>query len=84
MFYKWFLLIWGDVVATDSLVAHYLISELKLKNKLIEIPVLLDEVSFSLCIGKNSKYSNILDDFDKHMKEFRKSGKLEEITNFYK
>lgn len=73
----------GDVVATDSLVAYYLIADLNLRNSLVEIPIVLDEVEFSLCIGKGSNYSNILEDFDRVMKEFRESGKLEKIINFY-
>jgi polar amino acid transport system substrate-binding protein len=73
----------GDIVATDNMVAYYLMRHLELESQLIEIPILLDEVSFSLCIGKNSEYSNILDDFDKHMKKFRDSGKMNEIIELY-
>ncbi|TWI65778.1 polar amino acid transport system substrate-binding protein [Desulfobotulus alkaliphilus] len=74
----------GDLFITDSVVGGFTILNMGLRDQIIEIPNILDEVPFSLCIGKKSPFTKILPEFDKKLSQLRESGKLEEIYNQYR
>ena len=74
----------GDVFVQNSLVTHYNIKMLGLQDKIIEIPNILETVSFNLCVGKKSSYNNILPEFDETIKKMREDGATKKIYDRYK
>lgn len=75
----------GDLIATDNLVAKYVLSSMKTSNNngTVELPIILDSVAMSLCISKKSPFKNIISGFDKKIVEFRKKGEIELILKKY-
>jgi len=75
----------GDLIATDNLVAKYVLSSMKTttNNGIVELPIILDSVAMSLCISKKSHFKYIIPNFDKKIVEFRKKGEIELILKKY-
>jgi polar amino acid transport system substrate-binding protein len=73
-----------DVYSDFSTSTYYLIKEMNLKQSILEIPVDFENVSFNLCVGKNSPYVNILPKFDEVMKQIKADGTYQSILDRYK
>lgn len=74
----------GDVIATDKIVADYLMAQLNLQGLIIELPIILAEVEFSLCIGKSSPFNSLLPEFNRQMALFRLQGHIETVLANYR
>nr|WP_186443181.1 transporter substrate-binding domain-containing protein [Desulfobotulus alkaliphilus] len=74
----------GDINITDSMVALHRLKELNLQEEIVEIPIVLDEVPMSLCIGKYSSFAHILPEFDRTMEKLRKNSTLQSIYSKYR
>ena len=74
----------GDVVATDQVVAEYLLAIHDKRNLVMELPVTIDTVSFLLCISKKSSFRSITKEFSKHMSKFRAQKREKNILAKYK
>lgn len=74
----------GDLCITDSVVGWYTIKQLGLQDKIEEMPLVLDQVPFVLCVRKGSKYSDIVEKLDAALKEARETGKLQQIYDRYR
>ncbi|HDZ9132679.1 TPA: transporter substrate-binding domain-containing protein [Vibrio cholerae] len=74
----------GDVVATDRIVADYLLSKYDIRSLVEEIPITLATVSFSLCISKLSPFTHISEEFSEQMLTFRSQGRDKNILEQYK
>ncbi len=72
-----------DLVIDTSQVVRYRIKELGLSETLEELPQVLDQASFSLCIGKASPFVRILSKFEKTMRAMRADGIHKEISGRY-
>ena len=73
----------GDITAQGAQVTKYTIKKLGLEDQIIEIPVVLDSVSFHLCIGKTSSFVRILPAFDETIKKMKEDGTLQKIFEKY-
>ncbi|MBN2016523.1 MAG: transporter substrate-binding domain-containing protein [Candidatus Cloacimonetes bacterium] len=73
----------GDIFVQPPILTKYNIKELKLEDKLIEIPNSLDEIHFYLCVGKNSSFVHILPEFDRIITEMKQNGSLQKIIDSY-
>ena len=71
------------VFVHSETVPNYLIGKLGLGDQVIGLPLVLDTVSFHLCIGKGSPYSDLIDDFDQQIAKLKDSGRLKEIIDRY-
>jgi len=65
-----------DIFTGVSQVVRYRIKEMGLKDKIIEIPNIMDSSTFNLCIGKQSPYVNILSKFDDTLVKMKEEEKL--------
>ena len=74
----------GDVVATDKIVADYLMAQLNLQALIVELPIILAEVEFSLCIGKSSPFNSLLPEFNQQMAQFREQGHVDTVLAHYR
>ncbi|WP_332397431.1 substrate-binding periplasmic protein [Vibrio metschnikovii] len=74
----------GDVLATDKIVADYLMAKLSLQGLIVELPIILAEVEFSLCIGKNSPFNTLLPEFNQQMAQFREQGHVDTVLANYR
>lgn len=75
----------GDLIATDGLVAKFVLSGMILKNNsILELPIVLDKVEMSLCISKTSKFKSIIPNFDKKISVFKKKGGIDKILEKYR
>lgn len=74
----------GDVIATDKIVADYLMAQLNLQGLIIELPIILAEVEFSLCIGKSSPFNSLLPEFNQQMAQFREQGHVDTVLANYR
>ncbi|NAW78386.1 transporter substrate-binding domain-containing protein [Vibrio sp. V33_P6A3T137] len=74
----------GDVIATDKIVADYLMAQLNLQGLIVELPIILAEVEFSLCIGKSSPFNTLLPEFNRQMALFRLQGHIETVLANYR
>ncbi|MDM7483784.1 MAG: transporter substrate-binding domain-containing protein [Vibrio metschnikovii] len=74
----------GDVIATDKIVADYLMAKLSLQGLIVELPIILAEVEFSLCIGKSSPFNILLPEFNRQMALFRLQGHIETVLANYR
>lgn len=73
-----------DVLATDKIVADYLMAKLSLQELIVELPIILAEVEFSLCIGKNSPFNTLLPEFNQQMALFREQGHIDTVLANYR
>ncbi len=74
----------GDVLATDKIVADYLMAKLSLQGLIVELPIILAEVEFSLCIGKSSPFNTLLPEFNQQMAQFREQGHVDTVLANYR
>lgn len=74
----------GDLCITDSVVGWYNLKQLGLQDQVEEMPLVLDQVPFVLCVGKNSKYVGIVEDVDRKLKDAREDGRLQAIYDRYR
>ncbi|WP_217533625.1 substrate-binding periplasmic protein [Vibrio metschnikovii] len=74
----------GDVIATDKIVADYLMAKLSLQGLIVELPIILAEVEFSLCIGKNSPFNSLLPEFNQQMAQFREQSHVDTVLANYR
>ncbi|HGS4461295.1 TPA: substrate-binding periplasmic protein [Vibrio metschnikovii] len=74
----------GDVLATDKIVADYLMAQLNLQALIVELPIILAEVEFSLCIGKSSPFNSLLPEFNQQMAQFREKGHIQTVLANYR
>lgn len=74
----------GDLCITDSMVGRYTLKQLSLQDQIEEMPLVLEQVPFVLCVQKDSKYSDIIEEFDARLREARESGRLQEIYDKYR
>lgn len=74
----------GDLIATDSIVADYLIAQKGLNDDIVELPFTLAEVTFSLCVGNHSSFHDLLLEFDREMALFRANGGVDEVLRNYR
>lgn len=74
----------GDLCITDSVVGWYNLKQLGLQDQVEEMPLILDQVPFVLCVGKNSKYVGIVEDVDRKLKDAREDGRLQAIYDRYR
>lgn len=72
------------VFVDTSQVIRYNIKKYKYTDKIIEVKNILDTTSFNLCVSKKSKHKNILNKFDKVIKQMKKDGALNKIYNKYR
>ncbi len=73
-----------DVFADAEIPTLWSIKKLGLENNILKLPTLLDSKPFKLCIGKNSKYKNILSKFDETLIKIRQDGFLQKVYNQYR
>lgn len=74
----------GDLCITDSVVGWYTLKQLGLQDQVEEMPLILDQVPFVLCVGKGSKLSDITENFDARLRTARETGKLQKIYDKYR
>lgn len=74
----------GDLCITDSVVGWYTLKRLGLQDQVEEMPLVLDQVPFVLCVGKGSKFSGVVEKLDAALKEAKAAGKLQEIYDRYR
>ncbi len=74
----------GDLCITDSVVGWYNLKQLGLQDQVEEMPLVLDQVPFVLCVGKNSKYVGIVEEVDRKLKDAREDGRLQAIYDRYR
>ncbi|WP_419905345.1 substrate-binding periplasmic protein [Kiloniella sp.] len=72
-----------DVVIDTSQVLRYRIQQLELQNAIEELPQVLDQAPFSLCIGKHSPFAPILPYFESTMRKIHKDGTFDAIVSRY-
>ena len=73
-----------DIFVDTSQVVRFNIKKLNYQDQIVELPNIVDSAPFSLCIGKESPYVNILPEFDKTLKDMKKDGILQKIYDKYK
>ena len=73
----------GDLTVQNQATSQYTIEQLGLSDKIVELPILIENEPFYLCIGKKSPFVKILPEFDKTIRQMRESGKLQEIFDRY-
>lgn len=73
-----------DVFTDVSQSVRYRIKELALRDKILELPNIIDSGKFQLCIGKNSSFVKILPKYDEIVREMRKDGTLQKIYDKYR
>ena len=59
------------------------IKKLGYKDEIVELPQVLDQVPFILCIGKNSPHMKIISKFDSILKDIKKDGTWQKILDKY-
>nr|WP_321501661.1 transporter substrate-binding domain-containing protein [uncultured Dethiosulfovibrio sp.] len=74
----------GDICITDSVVGWYTLKGLGLQDQVEEMALVLDQVPFVLCVGKNSKHAGIVEEVDRRLKEAREDGRLQAIYDRYR
>lgn len=73
-----------DIHPGASEVVLFTVKQLGLKDKIIELPAVLDSQSFNLCIGKQSPFVTMLPQFDETMIQMRADGTLQQIYDRYR
>jgi len=61
----------------------YTLNQSEFSDQLIVLPTPITSVEFHLCIGKKSKYTNILSDFDKTIKQMKNEGVIDKMIQKY-
>jgi len=74
----------AEIFVQTSAVARYKIKQLGLEGKVIEIPTVLLNLDYHLCIRKTSPFIENLPNFDIIIKQLQKNGTLEAIYQNYK
>jgi len=70
-----------DAFIDVSQVIKFNIKKYKYSDRIIEIPNVLDSSSFHFCVGKKSKYADIMPEFDKVINQMIKDGTLQKILD---
>ncbi|WP_319521532.1 transporter substrate-binding domain-containing protein [uncultured Desulfosarcina sp.] len=73
-----------DVFIGGAKYVRYNIKRLGYEKTVVATPIVLDSIPFNLCIGKQSAFVSILQDFDKALKNLRRTGELEDIFAKYR
>ncbi len=73
----------GDVMVRNTFNFDYYSNVLNIKDKVAKLPTALSSVAFHLCINKNSRYIDILPEFDKVIEDFNANDELNLITKNY-
>jgi len=74
----------GDVFIGDSKAANFTLMLLQLRDKVVALPVVFDEIEFMLCISKKSPFKKDISKIDKVVKEIKNDGTLEAILGRWK
>ena len=72
-----------DVVIDTSQVLRYQVKQLGLQDAIEELPLVLDQAPFALCIGKNSSFVSILPYFEETMRSIHEDGTFDRIVSRY-
>lgn len=72
-----------DVVIDTSQVIRYRIKELGMQPKIEELPQILDQAPFSLCIGRESEHAELLPEFEKAMQSVHDDGTYGRLAGAY-
>lgn len=73
----------GDVVVENSLVARDKISRLQCAERIVELPPVLDSLSFHLLVGKRSRLAGRMPEIDATVDSFLASPRYKEILREY-
>lgn len=74
----------GDIFIEDPQIVHYNLAILGLTDKVVEIPVVLEETEFKLCVSKKSPVRHQLKKIDQLIKEMKEKSSLERILDSWK
>ena len=74
----------GDVFIEDSKATNYTLMLLQLRDKVVALPVVFNEIEFMLCISKKSPFKKDISKIDKVVKEIKNDGTLEAILGRWK
>lgn len=72
-----------DLVIDTSQVLRYRVRELGMQSMLEELPQVLDQAPFSLCIGQNSDFAKIMPAFEEEMRKLRSESRYDAIMGNY-
>ena len=73
-----------DANINVSHIARYHISQLGLKDQIVELPPVSPPLPFHLVVGKKSPFTKIIPRFDETIREMKKDGALERIFDKYR
>ena len=73
-----------DAIVSNAHIANFHIDRLGYKPHIIEIPVSLSHVDFKLCIGKQSPFAALLEEFDRTLQQIKKDGSYAAILDKYR
>ncbi len=71
----------GDVFISTPEIVNYYLAQLNLKGKVVELPVVIEETEFSLCISRKSTLRKKNDKIDATLKEMKEDGTMEKIMS---
>ena len=72
-----------DVVIDTSQVIRYRIKQLGMQARLEELPQVLDQAPFALCIGRGSAHASILPEFERTMQAVHDDGTYDRLASAY-
>lgn len=70
-----------DIYIDNSLVVNYHLHLLKLNDRIVKLPNIMDKPTWNLCIGKKSFYANLVGTIESEIKKLSENGELEIIRN---
>lgn len=73
----------ADLTIASAEVARSHIKNLGLGDSIVSLPRVFDSQSYFLCIGKQSVHAAIINEFDRRLRDFRRSGGLARILARY-
>lgn len=73
-----------DVFIDVSPVVNFNLKRLGYQDQIVELPPVLEAITFNLCIGKTSAYVDLLPKFDETLRAMRDDGTLQKIYDNYK
>lgn len=74
----------GDIFIEDALLIHYNLKLLGLSDKVVALPVNLQESDFKLCVGRRSNFHDKLPIIDRAIAEARREGTIKAIIERWK
>jgi polar amino acid transport system substrate-binding protein len=73
----------GDANANGVHIGRYMIKKLGLKDKITELPVVIESLPFKLCVGKKSPYVKVIPEFDETVRQMKQDGTMQKIFDKY-